>query len=189
MDIRILENKEKIAEAFFKLLGKFSFEEITISEITGLAQVSRNTYYRHFRNKLSILEFLSDELIEDYFFEVEQLRKKDLEHVLALYFSFWLRHKSFVRILEKQRLQGLLLDRLRQKLPDFMKRSSLPWHEKNGGKRELIHQLMIGGAWNIFTYHLENKKAIHPELLSRELIREMKDTLEQDAQLLFGADL
>ena len=162
MDIRILENKEKIAEAFFKLLGKFSFEEITISEITGLAQVSRNTYYRHFRNKLSILEFLSDELIEDYFFEVEQLRKKDLEHVLALYFSFWLRHKSFVRILEKQRLQGLLLDRLRQKLPDFMKRSPLPWHEKNGGKRELIHQLMIGGAWNIFTYHLENKKAIHP---------------------------
>lgn len=53
----------------------------------------------------------------------------------------------------------------------------------------MVHQLMIGGAWNIFTYHLENKKIIHPELLSRELIREMKDTLEKDAQLLFGADL
>lgn len=188
MDLRIIESREKIAIAFFQLLKDSSFEGITISEIVGLAQVSRNTYYRHFKNKMSILSFLLDDLIEDYFFKIEQLREKNLACVLELYFSFWLRHLSLIRILEQQKLQGVLLDRQRKKMPVLMKNSSLPWHGENSVQKELLNQLMIGGAWNLLLYHLEKHMPIHPGTLSKKLVKEIKDTLGQDINLLFTAD-
>lgn len=58
--------KECMADALFILLQTKSIEEITISEVTALANVSRITYYRNFTSKESMIEFKLDKLIEEW---------------------------------------------------------------------------------------------------------------------------
>ena len=58
--------KECMADALFILLQTKSIEEITISEVTALANVSRITYYRNFTSKESMIEFKLDKLIDEW---------------------------------------------------------------------------------------------------------------------------
>lgn len=58
--------KECMADALFILLQTKSIEEITISEVTALSNVSRITYYRNFTSKESMIEFKLDKLIDEW---------------------------------------------------------------------------------------------------------------------------
>lgn len=49
--------KERIADALLELMSKKPYEDISISEITDLADVGRTTYYRHFTSKDDVLNF------------------------------------------------------------------------------------------------------------------------------------
>lgn len=61
--------KECMADALFILLRTKSIEEITVSEITALANVSRITYYRNFTSKEKVIEFKLDKLISQWIHE------------------------------------------------------------------------------------------------------------------------
>ena len=59
MDKRIVENervKKSIEEAFFTLLKKKPFSEITVSDIIRVSGVARASYYRNFESKEEIIE-------------------------------------------------------------------------------------------------------------------------------------
>lgn len=59
MDKRIQENervKRSIEEAFFSLLKKKAFSEITVSDIIKASGVARASYYRNFDSKEEIIE-------------------------------------------------------------------------------------------------------------------------------------
>ncbi len=47
--------KTQITKAMLKLLEQYEFDEISISQITNLAQVSRNSFYRNYKSKEDIL--------------------------------------------------------------------------------------------------------------------------------------
>ncbi len=47
--------KKQITEALLKLLEQHEFEEISISQVTAFAQVSRNSFYRNYESKEDIL--------------------------------------------------------------------------------------------------------------------------------------
>lgn len=49
--------KECMADALLKLLRKKTIDEITVSEITETADVSRVSFYRHFKTKEEVLYF------------------------------------------------------------------------------------------------------------------------------------
>ena len=60
MDKRTEENlrvKRSIVNALFLLLKDTGLEDISISEITRVAKVSRMAYYRNFKSKLEIIDF------------------------------------------------------------------------------------------------------------------------------------
>ncbi len=49
-----LLGKARLAAAFFELLETVPYEKIIVSEICQRAQVTRQTFYRHFENKQSV---------------------------------------------------------------------------------------------------------------------------------------
>lgn len=51
-----MKSKEKIEEAMLLLMQQDSFEEITISEICGKADVARRTFYNNFSGKDEVLK-------------------------------------------------------------------------------------------------------------------------------------
>lgn len=104
MDKRMLENarvKKNVEEAFFFLLKKRTFSEITATEIIRTAGIARSSYYRNFHSKEDIIaSYMERQRLEvaneisfcgsaDDFFDPEKL-VKSLEHFLTQKYYFLL---------------------------------------------------------------------------------------------------
>lgn len=72
-DLKKPDTKHKIIVAFFQLLEKKHFSEITVTEIVKEAGVARATYYRNFDIKENIVNAYIEELHQALsFFPVAQ---------------------------------------------------------------------------------------------------------------------
>ena len=101
VDARVYRSKVRIAEALFEKLAVYELDEISVSEVVAKAGVSRNTYYRHFSTKRSVLTFYIEELLREYLQGVEGRGISDVEGILNYYFSFWGDRKEYVILLSR----------------------------------------------------------------------------------------
>ena len=104
VDARVYRSKVRIAEALFEKLAVYELDEISVSEVVAKAGVSRNTYYRHFSTKRSVLTFYIEELLREYLQGVEERGISDVEGILNYYFSFWGDRKEYVILLRRRQL-------------------------------------------------------------------------------------
>ena len=74
--------KETISEAFFKLVKKYDFDKITVSQIAAEAGISRATFYRHFNSLESIVEYTSEYLIQDGLKKLSELESPTLKDLI-----------------------------------------------------------------------------------------------------------
>jgi len=74
--------KKTISEAFFKLVQKYDFNKITISQIAAEAGISRATFYRHFDSLESIVEYTSDSFIQDGLDKLSELESPTLKDLI-----------------------------------------------------------------------------------------------------------
>lgn len=64
-DRRVRKTQTAIKDALITLLEKKRFEEITIQEISDLADVNRSTFYTHFIDKYDLLDKMENEKIDE----------------------------------------------------------------------------------------------------------------------------
>ena len=80
--------KECIADALLLLMKNKPWNSITITEITNLANVSRVTYYRNFKNKEDILIYKVSLSLFTYLVTLQDILdaiiQSGLEHILLL---------------------------------------------------------------------------------------------------------
>jgi len=79
---QIYFSKKTISEAFFKLVKKYDFDKITISQIAAEAGVSRATFYRHFNSLESIVEYTADSFIQDGLNKLSKLKSPTLKDLI-----------------------------------------------------------------------------------------------------------
>jgi AcrR family transcriptional regulator len=58
------ETEQKIFDSFFYLCKEYGFEEISTSSIIDNANVSRNAFYSHYKNKYILLSEIIDNLLD-----------------------------------------------------------------------------------------------------------------------------
>ena len=155
VDARVYRSKVRIAEALFEKLAVYELDEISVSEVVAKAGVSRNTYYRHFSTKRSVLAFYIEELLREYLQGVEERGISDVEGILNYYFSFWGDRKEYVILLRRRQLLDLVLDVQRKKFLEALPHSDLPWHGGSGVHETLVDLLFVGGMWNILLHWLD----------------------------------
>lgn len=63
-DRRVRKSQSAIRHAFIDLLHKYELEQITVQQISDLADVNRSTFYTHYIDKYDLLEKLEDEQVE-----------------------------------------------------------------------------------------------------------------------------
>ena len=63
-DRRVRKSQAAIRHAFIDLLHKYELEQITVQQISDLADVNRSTFYTHYIDKYDLLEKLEDEQVE-----------------------------------------------------------------------------------------------------------------------------
>ena len=180
VDARVYRSKVRIAEALFEKLAVYELDEISVSEVVAKAGVSRNTYYRHFSTKRSVLTFYIEELLREYLQGVEERGISDVEGILNYYFSFWGDRKEYVVVLRRRQLLDLALDVQRKKFLEALPRSDLPWHGVSGVDETLVDLLFVGGMWNILLHWLD--RGMDPK--ASEVVRTFLEELSVYAECL-----
>ena len=62
-DRRVLRTKKNIHQAFLQLLSEKSLSQITVKELSDLADINRKTFYMYYSNIEDIFAELEDELV------------------------------------------------------------------------------------------------------------------------------
>ncbi|AEV95852.1 TetR/AcrR family transcriptional regulator [Pediococcus claussenii] len=88
MDRRSKRTIQNLKDAFAKLLSEKSFDEITVTEITSLADVSRKTFYIHYTDKYELI----DELSEQYLKELDTVSHSPKEISSKERLNLWLNY-------------------------------------------------------------------------------------------------
>lgn len=116
MDKRMIENarvKRSVEEAFFSLLSKKPFSEITASDIIRMSGVARTSYYRNFNSKEDIVasymehhraevaEAISFTETADDFFAIDKLVTSMEYHLKNKYYLLLLYDNGFGTYLQE----------------------------------------------------------------------------------------
>lgn len=104
---RSARNQRKIENALLELMCRQSYGEISVTQICETADLSRRTFYHLFGSKQDALYGLIDHRILD----VEGYRT-DLPDLALRYFLYWQDQQVLLDALTKNRMSGLLLERM-----------------------------------------------------------------------------
>lgn len=173
MNQRVYASKVRISQTFFQLLTRYDFHDITISEIVAYAEVSRNTFYRNFTSKYSLVEFFIEHLLQDYFKEVQQQKVTNIQDLLTIYFEFWKQNQHYLYTLKKQQLLGLAFDIERKFFLTVLPDSLLPWHQQNEMTETYIDLIIVGGVWNILLHLMGQEEDFDVEQIVQDALREL----------------
>jgi AcrR family transcriptional regulator len=104
--------KDCIFQALIFLMETKSFHDITISDITRKAGVSRMAYYRNYNSKESIISDYLDRCFAIYLEEVRDLTEMDTYLFAKTFFSYFKMEHVLIESLIRSKLSFLLLERL-----------------------------------------------------------------------------
>ena len=65
MDLRIQKTRQNIFQAFIELREKYPLEKITVKELTERAQISKQTFYLHYRDMYDLSEHIEQSMIQE----------------------------------------------------------------------------------------------------------------------------
>ena len=110
----ILQNritKESIFSALMILMEQKNFKEISITEISKKAGVSRMAFYRNYNLMEDIITNYLDEFFEEYSKQVFSSEKIDNYESVCLYFAYFRKHERLITNIINSNLTNLILER------------------------------------------------------------------------------
>ncbi len=113
-NVQNILTKESIFTALMILMEKKDFKEISITEITKKAGVSRMAFYRNYDEKEDIIGTYLEELFKEYSKEISGYSNSDDNNSiedLRLYFSYFRKHEKLISNLIKSNLINMLLEK------------------------------------------------------------------------------
>ncbi|MBU9790212.1 TetR/AcrR family transcriptional regulator [Lentilactobacillus sp. G22-6] len=171
------QSKEWLTTAFFELLKRQPYGEITVKDISEQAQLSRRTFYRSFKDKEDLLDDYGNRMIHAYLARLTNLSRAnmDFEQVLTTFFSFWYEQRNEIRLLIKQNLFMVLLAKLSPQATKLYDVFQSPWHIE-GTKREIsyVMSFSFGGFWNILNMWLIEENPDSPKEVAHTLLIALK---------------
>jgi AcrR family transcriptional regulator len=103
--------RESIFTALIVKLKKESFNDITITQLTKVAGVSRMAFYRNYSTKEDIIIKYLDELFNEFINEIKCSKINTRYDFALLYFSFFMNRNEIIEVLVHSELSYILFDR------------------------------------------------------------------------------
>lgn len=92
-----LDSQKKIYKGLRQLLLTKKLEDITVTDISAICDISRTTFYRNFNNVTDVLEVMFN-----YFYKRYLLNLQCADNKLLFFCNYWQFHKDLVSILYNQ---------------------------------------------------------------------------------------
>ena len=180
MDKRIEKTKATIYNAFKTTLNNKQYADITIQDILDVANISRSTFYAHFKTKEEVLKSLCSSIFHHVFSHSLEEEKShdfskssifDYKHLITHIFYHIHDNKDIINAIFKSESKDIFLNEMRQELKEFsqamvsnhyVKEKSIP---ENLRYRSLVESFII-----TLEYWVDNNYTETPELLTEYFI-------------------
>lgn len=108
-DKRVTESAQRIVTGLRKCLNQKSFNEISVSDISREAAVSRATFYRLFDTPTDILEYSCDNFAESIVNEYKNSNFDSHTDAFRFILEHWMAHSDIIEAIAKSGRIGLLM--------------------------------------------------------------------------------
>lgn len=113
IDRRIKKTQTRIQNALFSLMKEMPYQKIRVSQISKAADISRSTFYLHYETKDALLLGIVDEIIDEYFRAIENVRLGRGDSPARLLFSKWQQHIDQLALVVEAGMEYRIYQRLR----------------------------------------------------------------------------
>ena len=158
-----IRSRNEISKALIKLMGKYPYSEITVTQIVMETDLVRKTFYRNFTSKDDVLDSIINSAIIEY---ADSLVESD-EDPLTVIFNFCEKNKKLLKLLHKNNMLYLLLLKLNETLPKISETTD---KEKNpfaklmtGLEPDYLIAFNIGAVWNVIFKWVDRGMTDSPE--------------------------
>lgn len=103
-------SKEKLIKALLVIMEQYDFKEITITQISQEAGLSRKTFYRLFKDKEELIDFFFEKLYEECLIQIKSRQLQHYWDVVQCYFDFCEERKALLSLLKRNNLLILLFE-------------------------------------------------------------------------------
>jgi len=104
------QSKKRISKALLTIMKQYDFKEITITQISQEAKLSRKTFYRLFTRKEDVLTFIFENLYKECLMQIKTRQVHYYWDIVQCYFDFCEERKSLLLLLKKHNLLTTLFE-------------------------------------------------------------------------------
>lgn len=160
MDLREKKTKRNIKDAFLQLRAHKPLERITVKELSEIAEISKATFYLHYKDIYDLSEQLQDEIIQKILENISHpdLFLSDTSQFTHELFHAFCSYQSLTEILFSDGQSSILPLRIEQGIKEFIIKT-FP-NIKHNAQFNIQLSYQIYGAY--FAYH-ENHKSFGSE--------------------------
>ena len=171
-------SRKRIIESLIDLMQIKKIDDISISEISENAEISRRTFYRNFTSKEDVLDGYFEVIFADIREKIDGLGDGiDCISSLRIIFRLCYEHKDFFFALSKSNMLGFMLQKWNTALPIlhslFIDRIKKFPQTKDAKTLEYLLAFKVGGTFNMVLKWIDEGMLIPPD--------EMADIVENFA--------
>ncbi len=153
MDLREKKTKRSIKNAFLQLRRKKALERITVTELSALAEISKATFYLHYKDIYDLSEQMQEEVIQKILGGLTQPGSSltgNKAFTEALFYAFH-GEQSLIETLFSGSQSQVLPLRIEKELLELMKKQ-----QKMDKRTEMLLSYTVYGSYCVYQkYHKE----------------------------------
>ena len=172
LDRRVRKTRQQLQHCLAVLLKEKKIQEITVREITEMADLNRGTFYLHYKDVFDLLEKVELELLDELDSTLQKYQASDLHPKLSLIFT-----DLFVCVQENAEMVQILLgengdlnfvnqvkERVREKcLKDWFEL----FNSQDSQLFDAFNAFVVSGCLGLVTYWLQNGMKESPKELAQ----------------------
>jgi AcrR family transcriptional regulator len=143
------KSREWLIESLTICLKKMKFSDITISDISKKAGVSRRTFYRNFSSKDDLLAEVLNTFFDDYSKNLSAEKKLTYSTITRVCLKHFSENSDLLKALNESGLSYLFFDTMNKKIPEIynlVKNNSDEYGNRD--ERKYVLAFSIGGFFN-----------------------------------------
>lgn len=192
IDPRVIKTRSKLKKAFLTLLSTHKLTEMNVKDLTQTADVTRGTFYLHYKDKETFIKIMMEELINEYFdtviFNVAlDEEKEELQPVLSLVHTFEYvgERPDFFTVLLKENDALVYQEAFSNQLFDYIQQHQAKNSGLNESKvpKELLMSFLTYGLLGYIDSWLVNGKIYANHFMATNLQKMLDSTLIKEAGL------
>lgn len=146
-DRRVRRTKKQLEEALISMLQRKSIQKISVRELADVADITRATFYQHYRDPYDMLEQMQNEIIDQIQNIIDETKSGDAKGFFLRIFEYMAEDNIRSEILSFDTGQGSGYERIGNEMHNnYMLRWGQDFTEKNANHYEYYRYYIVFGC-------------------------------------------